>query len=83
MQRVAIARALIIDSQLLVADEPTGNLDKATGESVFRLFRQLANEHGLSVLVTTHNIALGYQADRVLTMEDGRIISIETTKGLG
>src|SRR5437870_3116801 len=58
MQRVAIARALIVNPRILVADEPTGNLDKATGESIMRLFQHLAAEKGLAILLTTHNIAL-------------------------
>src|SRR6202795_1806856 len=55
MQRVAIARALIVDPKILVADEPTGNLDKATGEAIFRLFKKLASEKGLTIIITTHN----------------------------
>lgn len=74
MQRVTIARALIIDPKILIADEPTGNLDKATGEAIFQLFRRLVNEKQLTIIVTTHNLALGHQADRILLMEDGRII---------
>ena len=77
MQRVAIARALIVDAKILVADEPTGNLDKATGETIIRLFKRLASEKGLAILITTHNTAFGYQADRVITMEDGRIVKEE------
>ncbi len=74
MQRVAIARALITDSKVLIADEPTGNLDKANGEAVFSLFRRLVNEKNLAVIVTTHNLALGGLADRIITLEDGLII---------
>jgi putative ABC transport system ATP-binding protein len=75
MQRVAIARALIVEPKILVADEPTGNLDKATGESIVALFRQLADEKGIAILLTTHNLALTAEADRVITLEDGRIVS--------
>ena len=74
MQRVAIARALMAGPKILVADEPTGNLDMATGEAIFALFRKLANERGLSVLITTHNLSLGAEADRAITMRDGRIV---------
>ena len=74
MQRVAIARALITDSKVLIADEPTGNLDKANGEAVFALFRRLVTEKNLTVIVTTHNLALGGLADRIITLEDGLII---------
>jgi putative ABC transport system ATP-binding protein len=75
MQRVAIARALIVDPKILVADEPTGNLDKATGESIIELFQQLAREKNIAILLTTHNLALTAVADRIITLEDGRIHS--------
>src|SRR4051794_2951271 len=77
MQRVAIARALIGDPQILVADEPTGNLDSATGESIIQLFKNLAAERSLAILLTTHNAAFGYEADRVVTLQDGRIVKEE------
>lgn len=77
MQRVAIARALIASPKILVADEPTGNLDKATGESIIALFKRLAAEEGLAILLTTHNIAFGAEADRAITLEDGRIVKEE------
>src|SRR5437868_5509139 len=73
MQRVAIARALIMDPQILIADEPTGNLDKATGESIMQLFKRLAADKGLAIILTTHNPVCGYEADRALPLEDGRI----------
>ncbi len=76
MQRVAIARALAVKPQILVADEPTGNLDKATGEKIFALFRSFAHG-GLTVIITTHNLAFGYQAERIVTLEDGRIVKEE------
>lgn len=77
MQRVAIARALMVEPKILVADEPTGNLDRATGESIIALFRRLAKEEGLAILLTTHNPAFGDVADRVIKLEDGRIIHEE------
>lgn len=77
MQRVAIARALIVEPQILVADEPTGNLDKATGQSIISLFKRLAAEKGLAILLTTHNAAFGAEADRSITLEDGRIVKEE------
>ena len=77
MQRVAIARALIVDPQILVADEPTGNLDKATGGSIIALFKRLAAEEGLAILLTTHNTVFGSEADRAITLEDGRIVKEE------
>jgi putative ABC transport system ATP-binding protein len=82
MQRVAIARALVFGPQILVADEPTGNLDKATGESIVGLFQELAREQGLSILLTTHNTAFGAEADRSITLEDGRIVR-EQARGRG
>jgi putative ABC transport system ATP-binding protein len=77
MQRVAIARALIAEPKILIADEPTGNLDKSNGDAIFRLFRQLSGEHGLTLIITTHNLTLGYPADRVITLEDGKILREE------
>jgi len=77
MQRVAIARALMARPRVLIADEPTGNLDKANGEAVFDLLYGLAHAQGLTVVITTHNLALGYRADRVLTLEDGHIVRTE------
>ena len=77
MQRVAIARALIADPKILVADEPTGNLDTVTGQSIIALFRRLAAEQGLAVLLTTHNPAFGYEADRAITLQDGKIVKEE------
>lgn len=75
MQRVAIARALIANPKILVADEPTGNLDTLTGQSIIDLFKRLAAEQGLAILLTTHNPAFGREADRVITLRDGRIVS--------
>lgn len=80
MQRVAIARALIVSPSILIADEPTGNLDRVNGEAIFALFRRLSREQGLTVIITTHNLALGYRADRVLTLEDGKIVKEERGK---
>jgi putative ABC transport system ATP-binding protein len=77
MQRVAIARALIAKPKLLIADEPTGNLDKANGEAIFDLFRRLVAEQGLTLVVTTHNLHLGYLADRIFTLEDGKVVKEE------
>jgi putative ABC transport system ATP-binding protein len=79
MQRVAIARALIVEPKILVADEPTGNLDRATGASIVALFKQLA-EKNIAILLTTHNLALTAEADRVITLEDGRIVSAHDTR---
>src|SRR5215510_10211314 len=69
MQRVAIARALIVGPKILVADEPTGNLDTATGQAIIDLFKTLAHEHGLAIILTTHNPAFGHQSDRAITLQ--------------
>jgi putative ABC transport system ATP-binding protein len=73
MQRVAIARALINHPSLVLADEPTGNLDSTTGESIISLFKQL-NQEGLTIMVVTHNEMLGRAANRQLVLRDGRIV---------
>ena len=73
MQRVAIARALINDPRLLLADEPTGNLDTANAEAIFGLFEKL-NRQGLTIIAVTHNNELANMADRKLKMKDGIIV---------
>ena len=74
MQRVAIARALVHRPSLLLADEPTGNLDSATGESIFDLFEKL-NSEGLTVIIVTHNQHLAGRARRQIKLSDGKIAS--------
>lgn len=74
-QRVAIARALINDPAIIMGDEPTGNLDSHNSENVLRIFRKLSDEEGLSLLVVTHDRDFAKSTDRIITMEDGRIIS--------
>ena len=69
-QRVAIARATIMQPAMILADEPTGNLDRATGEEVMRLLEEL-NQRGVTLIVVTHDTALGARAHRQLLMEDG------------
>lgn len=73
-QRVAIARALINDPAILMGDEPTGNLDSYNSENVFQIFKQLGEEKGISLLVVTHDEDFAKRTDRILEMEDGRII---------
>ncbi len=73
-QRVAIARALVKESTVLFADEPTGNLDKRTGESVMELLADLKND-GLSIVMVTHDDEYAARADRVVRMADGKVIS--------
>jgi putative ABC transport system ATP-binding protein len=72
MQRVAIARALINSPQVLLADEPTGNLDSKNAELIFKTFEEL-NKDGLTVIVVTHNIELAKICRKVILLEDGRI----------
>lgn len=73
-QRVAIARALANSPRLLLADEPTGNLDPGTSASVFEAFRDTVRQEGAAALVATHNLDLARQMDRVVTFEDGHLI---------
>lgn len=73
MQRVAIGRALINNPAIILADEPTGNLDSATSEMIFGLFREL-NRQGLTLVVVTHNLDLARQATKMYTLRDGRIV---------
>ena len=74
-QRVAIARALINDPLIIMADEPTGNLDTKNADNVFALFRELAHNDGQTLLVVTHDTGFAKKADRIIEMEDGRLIS--------
>jgi len=74
-QRVAIARALINNPLLLMGDEPTGNLDKQNSEIVLSIFNQIRSELGLSLLIVTHDKDFADQTDRIITMQDGKIIS--------
>ncbi len=76
-QRVAIARALVNDPRLVIADEPTGNLDPATTERVFQSLIRMARSEGAAVLVATHNMALTQHMDRVLTLENGKLTDFE------
>jgi putative ABC transport system ATP-binding protein len=71
-QRVAIARATIMQPAMILADEPTGNLDRATGEDVMRLLEEL-NTRGVTLIVVTHDATLGARARRQLLMEDGEL----------
>jgi putative ABC transport system ATP-binding protein len=73
-QRVAIARALINNPRIILADEPTGNLDSSSGEEVIRIFRQL-HAGGVTLVVVTHDMDVALQADRIIQMKDGRIAS--------
>ena len=76
-QRVAIARALIHDPNLVLADEPTGNLDRQTGEQALRLFRELIRKAGKTMIVATHSSDVLGIADRVISLEEGKLIENE------
>jgi putative ABC transport system ATP-binding protein len=84
-QRVAIARALVGGPRLLLADEPTGNLDTETGESVLRLMAALPRDRGAAAILVTHDAQLARHADRVVKMRDGRLTepSIEPAPASG
>ncbi|MNK91185.1 Lipoprotein-releasing system ATP-binding protein LolD [compost metagenome] len=78
-QRVAIARALVGDPRLILADEPTGNLDSATGAQVMDLLRTLNLELGVTILMVTHDRDMAKLCDRVIEIRDGRVLAPEAT----
>ena len=79
-QRVAIARALALSPDVLLADEPTGNLDSKTGEAIFDLLRDLNQEQGLTVILVTHNEWFARRTDRLLRMADGQLGEVAVTR---
>jgi putative ABC transport system ATP-binding protein len=81
-QRVAIARALANSPSLLLADEPTGNLDSKTGATILELLCGLIKEKGLTLVIVTHDAEVAARADRIIHLRDGRVQSVET-KGNG
>ncbi|MBS3848974.1 ABC transporter ATP-binding protein [Devosia sp. BSSL-BM10] len=78
-QRVGLARAMVANPPLLLADEPTGNLDQKTGAMVIELMFNLARERGTAVVLITHDAALAARADRVLTMTQGELVEAAVT----
>jgi putative ABC transport system ATP-binding protein len=78
-QRVAIARALISQPKILLADEPTAALDKKSGRDVVELMQKLAREQGCTILLVTHDNRILDIADRIVYMEDGRLINARNT----
>jgi predicted ABC-type transport system involved in lysophospholipase L1 biosynthesis ATPase subunit len=74
MQRVAVARALVNSPRLLLADEPTGNLDTATRDGIFNLLLALNRDSGLTVVVATHDLSLESRFTRVVRLEDGNVV---------
>jgi putative ABC transport system ATP-binding protein len=77
-QRVAIARALANDPSIILADEPTGNLDLTTGEDIIRLLRSLSTERGVTVISATHDYKMLNVSDRVVWVRDGRVDTVES-----
>ena len=73
MQRAAIARALVAQPDLLLADEPTGNLDEGTGQEIIRILRTLNHQRNLTIVMVTHDRAIADQADRIVRLAGGRI----------
>jgi ABC-type lipoprotein export system ATPase subunit len=77
MQRAAIARALLNQPKLLLADEPTGNLDSASGASIMELFERIREESGTTIVMVTHDDEMAARADRTIRLKDGRILTEE------
>ncbi|SEC53450.1 ABC transporter ATP-binding protein [Terriglobus roseus] len=73
-QRVSLARALVTEPRLLLADEPTGNLDAATGDAIFDLLNRLHASHGVSTVMVTHNMAIAARCDRTLVLREGQLV---------
>jgi len=76
-QRVAIARALVNDPTIILADEPTGNLDRETGRDIINLFQKLNSEFGVTLIIVTHDIEVGRSAKRLIQLVDGSIVKDE------
>lgn len=74
-QRVAIARALITNPAIILADEPTGNLDEANGQEVIRLLKESARKFNQTIILVTHDMDISKEADRIIQIEDGNIVS--------
>ena len=79
---MAIARALANGPRVLLADEPTGNLDSATGDGIVELLRRLCADEGLTIVLITHDTSIAEAAQRVVRMRDGRVIEAEEAVGV-
>ena len=73
-QRVSVARALVTEPKILLADEPTGDLDRKTAEAVFGLIQRLHEAHGLTSVLVTHNLEFAQRCDRVLRLREGQLV---------
>jgi lipoprotein-releasing system ATP-binding protein len=82
-QRVAIARALALNPSLVLADEPTGNLDTKSVDSVFELMRNVNRESGTTFLMVTHNVKMANQCDRIIELVDGKITTEIVSQNIG
>ena len=80
-QRIAIARAIANKPSILFADEPTGNLDGKSGREVLSLLKYVSREFGITLIMVTHDLSVAEQADRILTLEDGRIVRDTKAEG--
>jgi putative ABC transport system ATP-binding protein len=76
-QRVAIARALVNEPSLILADEPTGNLDSVAGEEVMRIFQELNEQHGITIVLVTHEQTIAEHTRRIVRLQDGLVVSDE------
>jgi lipoprotein-releasing system ATP-binding protein len=81
-QRTAVARALAVDPAILLADEPSGNLDHANAERLHALFEELSRDLEIAMVIVTHNRALAARADRVLLLEDGKLSDVSNVEAL-
>ena len=79
MQRAAIARAIVSEPDILLADEPTGNLDSENGQEILQLLRRLNTENNLTVIMVTHDLSIAQQADRIVRLEEGMIQTISAS----
>lgn len=80
-QRVAIARALVNNPEIIIADEPTGNLDSVNSTNIARIFRELRDQ-GKTIVMATHNLELTSFADRIVRIRDGKIVEIKESRGI-